>query len=208
MIVPAMTLQQILNELLEDYQSVKRRAGVQSDVLQNQLKRKHGHHETHAMKYKTGNKNEWSILMRIFPHQTQQLYYLESEDKYGKVAYQLDFYSGDKQPGIVKYNPHFFKRYRERQEIALTHPSEIVRHFFRHNMDRQVGQTEQNDDGTRFVNYVFTEGVGIGWIDLPSKIAVLKTYLPHHMLNNKQQRLADFITGTDDWEEFLNKLLE
>ena len=78
--------------------------------------------------------------------------------------------------------------------------------FFRHNFDTEIGQTQLLEDGTRLVNYVFPEGIGIGWHHEEKKIIHLKTFLPHHMLNKTQQSLVEYIKNHDDSEEFTTQL--
>ncbi len=202
MIVPAMTIDEVRHEMLYDFEAVSRKAHAQSLLVQGEMKRKGLHHEQRFIKYTSARKTEWTILYDIFTDHIHYIYYTEASDKRGKVAYQFLFDTRNRENGTIKYNTHFFKRYRERQNPQLNNPSEIIRYFFKHNFECAFGQTQVLEDNRRLANYVFTQGIGMGWVDWERRITNLKTFLPFHMLNKKQASFADYILHYEDGDEF------
>ena len=202
MIVPTMSLAEVHHEMLYDFEAVQRKACAQSKLMQQQMARKGLKHEQQCLKYTSARKTEWTILYNIFTNNIRYVIFTEATDKRGKVAYQFLFDPLNHENGIVKYNTHFFQRYRERQHPHLHNPSDIIRHFFKHNFECHIGQTQELKDGRRLTSYVFTEGVGMGWMNKDKRLVNLKTFMPHHMLSNKQQSFADFIVNYKDGDEF------
>ncbi len=206
MIVPAMTIEEVRHEMLYDFEAVNRKAHAHAQVVFQQMKRKGLSHEKQIIKYPSARKNEWVILYDIFPNNMHYIYYTEASDKRGRVAYQFLFDDKNHENGTIKYNTHFFKRYRERQNPKLNNPSELIRCFFKHNAECSFGQTQVLEDGRRLANYVFTEGIGMGWVNWETRITNLKTFLPFSMLNKTQESFADYILHYQDGDEFNMKI--
>jgi hypothetical protein len=203
MIVPAMTTEEVRQEILHDFESVWRKVMAHYKVMYQEMTRKHINNAVHTVKYKSARKTEWTLLYRLKNGQPQNTFYTEAVDKRGKVAYQFSRSANEWDAGIIKYNPHFFRRYRERVHPHITVPAEVIRHFFKHNFECVAGQTELLPDNTTLMNYVFQEGIGIGWHSPLKKIVHMKTFLPHEMLNQKQKSLVDYIRHHEDGEEFI-----
>lgn len=58
--------------------------------------------------------------------------YLIAEDSFGITAY--NFLMLQDIPFLIKYNAHFFKRYRERMGLGGIKPALVVKEFFRYNI--------------------------------------------------------------------------
>jgi hypothetical protein len=208
MIVPAMSTEEVRLELLHDLESVKRMMISRFKPIYQEVKRKHEEHQVRSVTYLSVRKNRWTLLYRFHGAQIGNTFYTDAVDKRGKVAFQFSKSNHQFDTGIIKYNPHFFRRYRERVNPHITNPSDVIKHFFKHNFQCNAGETETLPDETRLINYVFDEGIGIGWHTPAKKIVHMKTFLPHHMLNKTQQSWVDYIRHHDDGEEFRIKVRE
>ncbi len=202
MIVPSMSINEVYREVMTDFETVHRKAGVQGQIFQNEMLRKKRSHETRTINYKTAHFNEWHIMFRIFQHYIHQAFYVRSTDKRGPVTYGIQFNNDTGQKLLVKHNTHFFKRYNQRLQLNLEKPAEVIKHFFKHNFDREQAQSEVLANGRRLVQFVFSQGVGVGWQDDEKKLINIKTFIANDTLNKSQKSLVEFIKDHDDSEQF------
>jgi hypothetical protein len=207
MIVPSMTPEEVYAEVHRDADALLRKSNAQSFHLQDELKRKGMQHELRRLPYETPHHNKWTLLYRVTPNRTLRMFYLNSMDDRGPVFYSLDFENWDeKKIEVVKYNGHFLKRYRERMHPELVKPTDLVKCFFNYNENFSRGITEKLEDGSSLFAYMTGEGMSIGWHLAEKKFVHMKTFLPHHMLNDKQRSLAEHIMQYDDLEDFLSRV--
>lgn len=194
MIVPTMSPEEIRKQIEKDAASVQCRALWFSQLKEMEMRRRRIKKQTVKTKYKSGQHNEWNIVARMTPEETIHLLYTEAEDPRGKVAYQIAEIPELNELVLLKYNTHFFTRYREREALSLVHPSDIMHRFFKKNYDCKAGVTDMNREDSVIVNYIFQEGIGFGVLDTNLGITTMKTYLPHRMLNNKQKNTSKQIS--------------
>ena len=196
-----MTIEQIYGEVMQDYKTLSRKSHSQGFQFQQEMKRKRLSHEVRVITYKTPSFNNWNIMFSIYTDMIKNLYYLRSCDKRGTVTYSMEFMEdGEKQ--LIKINTHFFKRYNERLHLGMTQPGEVVKHFFKYNMENDKGQSQVLQNGKRLVEFVYPTGIGIGWQDDDKKVIHIKTFIANETLNKSQKNLAEFIKDHDDSEEF------
>jgi hypothetical protein len=159
-------------------------------MMRNQKK-----HEVCSITYKTMRRNEWNIVCQLTTRYMKTLYYVKSRDDKGAIAYNLYFLNmeGEEHLYLVKYSAHFFARYNERMELGFTDTSKIIRHFFRNNFDFDQGESEELDDGSRLLHFVFEDGIGIGWKDDDRKIICLKTFIANNTLTKNQRAIVENI---------------
>lgn len=209
MIVPSMNLNEVYEEMCADFEGVMRHSFVHGRLMQKELIRKGLGHQTIHIKHQTKSRNDWNILIRIFPHLVVNKPYLISEDKYGKVVYLLEMRDNYEVGMLIKYNTHFFTRYRERQPVTGTGAAELIKTFFKQNWDHQPGVRKTAEEDVYLFEVVYPQGIGLGWAEVDKNCITMKTYLPNHLLNDKQKSNADLIRGTDDAGEFSKmKLME
>ncbi len=205
MLVATMTATEIYGEIMRDFSSLWNRAHTSGKLFQQEMKRRGLQNEIRSLTYKTAHRNEWTILFNMHSKWIKTAFYLKSYDKVGVVAYLIQFInwgSENKYNHVVKHNSHFFKRYNERMELGLTDPAKVIKHFFRNNFESEIGQTELLDDGTRYIHFIYNEGIGIGWQDDEKKTIQMKTFISNKTLSEKLRSLAEHIKYGDDSEEF------
>lgn len=203
-----MTTEEVLREITHDYNAVMSKARSLDKIIHQEMRRSGLKHQTRLVKYKSNRNNVWSIVSHFNESQNvKHIFFTETHDKRGKVAYQyVHNRFTNTVSGVLKFNSHFFQRYRERQQPKLSNETEVIRHFFRHNMDCRLASQEVLENGTVLVSYVLNEGVGMGWLSPEKHIGHVRTFIPHHMLSEKQESIADRIKDTEDFKEFRIKL--
>ena len=206
MIVSTMQLEEVHKEMLRDYTMVERKANIQGELFQKEMYRKKLQHEIRTTIYKSKYNNTWTIVFRIFPNYIHTAFYIEANDNSGKVAFLLQFRDNSETIWLVKYNSHFFKRYRERCQPGIVESSQLIKYYFRHNFDTDQAKSQKFEDGTQLLQHVSNEGLGIGWQDEAKKVIHLKTFLPHHMLNKGQQDLISYLKNYNDEDEFTSSI--
>lgn len=65
-----------------------------------------------------------------------------------------------------------------------------------------MGQTEELPDSTRLLNFIYDEGIGIGWYNANSDDYLIKTFIANEMLNKTQQGLRAYLLNESDAKEF------
>ncbi|MBL0308450.1 MAG: hypothetical protein IPP77_01785 [Bacteroidetes bacterium] len=193
MIVPTMSPEEIFEQMERDFGSVLRKSLCFSNLKRMEMMRNRLKRQTLKTRYKTKLHNEWNIISRLTTESIGLSYYIESEDRSGKIAYQIGGFAQTDAMLMLRYNAHFFSRYREREELEHISPNQVVARFFKNNWENKAGVTEVDKSGALIVNYVFKEGVGVGAMNAKTGITTMRTYLPHFMLNNKQKNRAKHI---------------
>jgi hypothetical protein len=205
MIVPSMTPEEVYAEVLRDSKSLLAKSNAESFHLQDELKRKGLQSQFRRVQYETAHHNKWTLLFRVFPSHTMRMFYTNSMDSRGHVVYSMDFIeSNEKQIEVSKYNGHFWRRYRERLYPELTKQTDLVKNYFNYNQDFSRALKEELEDGSMLLAYITAEGMSIGWHLKEKKFVHMKTFLPTHLLNQKQQSLVGHILQNDDAESFLS----
>jgi hypothetical protein len=153
MIVPAMTNKEIYCQLLEDYALLERRSYLQAGIFQQEMFRKKLRSEVRVITYKTAHHNEWNILFRISTDTIHKVFYLRTCDKIGTVSYHIEFTEGGEKH-LVKHNTHFYQRYNERMKLNLSIPADVIKHFFKYNIDYDAGLSEVTENGQQLIEFV------------------------------------------------------
>ena len=91
---------------------------------------------------------------------------------------------------LLVYNGHLFTRYRERMNLTITDPIEIIKQFFLHNYAEPVFREFDNKDENGGIPFMTVEKDGylVGSIQhYPNNITwtVHRTFIPHLNANNK-----------------------
>jgi len=196
MLVSTMTPQEISNELLNDLLTVERKAKVHRNLLFKQMLRKRLEREMCTISYKTPKNNEWNIIFQLYTGHSRTAYYVKSRDSNGTIVYSVQFFNhGDEHEErcIIKYTTHFLQRYNERMELGFGELSKVIKYFFRNNLEMEMGQSQQLDDGTRCTQFIFPDGIGLGWRDESARITCLKTFVANSTLTKTQQNMAHCI---------------
>jgi hypothetical protein len=202
MIVPAMNIDEVYRQVMDDYNEMYRKAAAQSNFLRLDMMRRKLDHEVKVITCKTTRNNNWNIMFRIFTHGVQLVFYLRSNDKRGPVTYNIQFLKATGEKQVIKHNTHFFQRFNERLKLNLKSPADTIKHFFKYNLEYELSQTEPLPNGRKLVQFIYTSGIAIGWQDETGKLVHVKTFVSTDMLTTQQKSLADFIRYHKDGEQF------
>lgn len=189
MIVPTMSPEEIYREIIEDGMDIMRMFNVKVIYMKQQMIRTKKSRWAETIHLKSRRQNSWSISVDLSSFTKLCAFYLKAEDKNGLVAYSWFF--AHELPVVTRFNPHFFKRYRERMQLEEVNPHQIIKQFFKHNPVFTPAYSEQDEKGVMLSAFRMKEGMGMGrtWADTP--IVEVKTFLPHRMLNKSQAELAN-----------------
>lgn len=189
MIVTSMTPEEICTEIFEDSVDVMRMFNIKATYMLKQMVRTKNFRWVETIHLKSRKQNNWSLSVD-FSHQSSLCaFYLKTEDKSGLVAYSWFFIN--ELPVIIRFNPHFFKRYRERMQLEEVNPHHIIKRFFRQNTSFSQAYSEKDENGVMMSAFRMKDGLGFGrtWAGTP--VVEIKTFLPHEMLSKNQSVLAD-----------------
>ncbi|MEI9933353.1 MAG: hypothetical protein WDM71_00490 [Ferruginibacter sp.] len=186
---------------MQDFEALSRKSYAQGILFYQEMLRKRLKREMRVITYKTAHHNEWNIMYRIFTDSVHKLFYLRTYDKVGPVTYHIEFRS-DGEMHLVKQNTHFYQRYNERMKLNLSKSTDVIKHFFKHNNDYDVGITETTENGLQLIQFVYTNGIAVGAFHIEAKMIHIKTFISNDILTNRQKTLIDFIKYHDEGEQF------
>ncbi len=209
MIVLSMKTEEIYQEIMRDYISVKRKGYTEGMMLNQERRRKKQATLFRIVSYKTPHLNQWQIVISADAIGIKRGFYLKSRDSRGLAVYMIQFLNGgthEEEKFVIKYNQHFFDRYNERMGLGLSETSRVIAHFFKYNLEYVMGETEMLENGICALHFVFPQGMGIGWKDVARKTIHVKTFIPNETMSKKLLSLAEHIKNSGDDSEFFIKV--
>jgi len=204
MIVPSMTSEELVKEILNDETFVKRKVIHLIKRLRREAIKSRNKHLTRYYNYKSPQKNDWLI-------------YLENNSgiqRFVMIVYYLDekginaiTSSSDKEL-IIHYSSHFLERYNERffkQENFSK--LDVLKQFIPKNHISTHGFLEHLSTGQITIFTRFKDGVGLGVYETINnkKFISLKTYISEDMIKDSQKEPFDSLTEyfKKHWGKFL-----
>ena len=206
MIVLSMKPEEIYQEIMRDYVSVKRKAHMEGMILNEERRRKKQAVLFRIVSYKTPHLNQWQIIISTDAIGIKRGFYLKSRDSRGLAVYMIQFINGgthEEEKLVIKYNQHFFDRYNERMGLGLTDTSKVIAYFFKYNLDYDIGESEILENGICALHFVYPQGMGIAWKDVARKTIHVKTFIPNETMSKKLLSVAEHIKNSGDSDEFL-----
>lgn len=194
MIVSTMNVEEIRAEVFRDLPSVLANSSFHSPAFVRWLYRSGQLYMTTIKEYVTMRKNKWLLVFRVNRKESvmsQALPFYDDKGYLVAVPYKVD-----DEKYLCIFTGHFFQRFDERMKFNLVQPPAITQKFFRRNEVELADHAEselQNDDNKQAVFVNFKDGVGLGIIELNKRLMTIKTFLPHDMLKEPQQRLVEHI---------------
>lgn len=202
MIVPAMNAMELYKEITEDGQTVMRMITTKIHMRTHLMKRTHNFKWAETLHIKTTRNNNWSVIINFDMLKRDMNMYVKAEDKQGITAF--NFLMVKDVPCLIKYNAHFFKRYRERMLLTETKPDHILKRFFKHNIHITPAYSEKTDDGTMMAVISLPEGMGLGRFSESSPITEMKTFIAHDTLNKNQRDLIQTLREDESYRQHLS----
>jgi len=199
MLVPAMTPLEIYKEIVEDGTSVLRTITTKMHIQTLVMKRTNQFKWVETLHLKSQRNNNWSVVINIQPGMKDINFYVKTDDKQGLTAYSV--FMMQEIPMLIKYNAHFFKRYRERMELEETKPDQVLKKFFKNNVRLTPAYSEKADDGTMMAVVSLPDGLGLGRFSESSPITEMKTFIAHSTLNKGQRELVKMLNEDESYQE-------
>lgn len=185
MLVPSMTLQEIKNSLILDYQrELKMKLTGIYLSAEGKWFRNGRKAFAETVSFVTKSKNHWRISVQMDNRGAYSVTpYLIAYDNVGIKAFHFIDPLGS--GALLYFNTHFFKRYRERRKIDIEKPEDVVKHFFKHN-PHIIPYRYQDTDGTQKLFIPFDNGVGLGKFNEAVSAFEFKTFVDDDLLRQEQ----------------------
>ena len=201
MLVPNMTWEEIIAEVNSDYIAMLQLMNYKIRNIGFRMQRLGEVSFTETFHMKSERMNDWTIILNITPFNKEFSFFLKSYDRHGVVAYRIAM-EGD---GfiLIKYNSHFFRRYRERMNLDIVKPEQVMKHFFKNNMDEKHATSDEHENGARLAFFSYPNGMGIGRFDAQKNVVHMKTFITKELFNDQQKRMFEFMESENSSEDVL-----
>jgi hypothetical protein len=199
MLVPAMSPMEIYKEIVEDGVNVMRTVTTKMHIQAHVMKRTNQFKWVETLHIKSARNNHWSVTINITGTVKNVNMYVKTDDKQGLTAYSVLMLQ--EIPMLIKYNAHFFKRYRERMFLEETKPDQVLKKFFRNNIHITPAYSEKAEDGTIMAAISLPEGMGLGRFSDSSPITEMKTFIAHGTLNKGQRELIQMLNEDESYQD-------
>ena len=186
MIVPGMTLPEIRQAVLKDFQSELRNKLNSIMVTHKRKWQLNGGRDTlETILFPVKSKNDWRIIIECSAFGAVGMAYLVSYADTGITAsYLCTAFDG---LSFMHFNPHFFQRYRERLKLTIEKPEELVKTFFKKNRHLFPGFLD-TEDGSKQMFVPLRGGVGLGLHHPTDDIYEFKTFVDDSLLKENQKK--------------------
>ena len=195
MIVPSMSKEEIIKEILFDFEMVKRKSEyVIKDLISELSKTKKFPFEK-AFDYVTPKtKNKWIYIIQLKTKNDIFQTFVNYHDT--SIGIRAGLMMTNKE--IVFFTGHLFKRFAEREKLDIASPIDKMKRFFTQNPVLNYDVLEKFDDGAREIIGRVKTGVVLG-IRNKKNILVCNTYLSNEMLRNDQTLIANSLKAEIDY---------
>jgi hypothetical protein len=194
MIVPGMTLPEIRQSVLKDYQSELRNKLNSITVTHQRKWQVNGCRDTlETILFPTKSKNDWRIIIECTSFGASTMAYLVSYNTIGITASFLC--TAFDSLSFMHFNTHFFKRYKERLKLKIEKPEELVKTFFKKNRHLFPGFLDM-EDGSKQLFVPLRGGVGLGIHHPDDDIYEFKTFVDDSLLKENQRKRIEEINTT------------
>ncbi|MGI6322608.1 MAG: hypothetical protein ACOXZO_04735 [Bacteroidales bacterium] len=203
MIVPSMTLEELVNEILSDKQIVIRKSLHLTEKLRREAIKTRNKKLYRFYEYKSKQKNNWLILIDYNSGDPLILSVVHYLNNFGLNAVSI---LSDKKT-LVHYSAHFLERFNERflKQENLS-KLDVLKQFLPQN---NIATYDFIPDSGEFKNRVFArfkDGIGLGIYEKlwNNKMIFLKTYISPEMIKKCQNKEYISITAAfqEHWNEF------
>jgi hypothetical protein len=200
MIVPSMNLFEIRNALIKDYErEIMLKCKNLKLIYKGKWERNGRKDFTETVPYVSTTKNKWYLIVTCKEGRISFNPYVISYDHVGIIA--LNFLFGFQTHKVMYFNTHFFKRYRERLQLNIEKPEDLVKYFFRKNAV-MLPSYYPMEDGTSQLFCWLGNGVGLGkhFQDAKGEIHQFKTFVDNSLLREDQkEQIVQIWQDTLDW---------
>lgn len=186
MLVPSMTLQEIKHALITDYsREMKLKFKGLHVCIRGKWLRNGQKDFIETISHISKSRNHWRIIVQMKGQFASIMPYMVAYDHVGITASHITDPSGSME--MLNFNTHFFKRYRERMNLDIEKPEEVVKYFFKRN-PRVITGYYPMPDGTNQLFCPINGGVGLGYYHEESGVLQFKTFVDDSLLRENQKR--------------------
>jgi hypothetical protein len=186
MIVSSMSYIEIRKEVDNDIVFVKKKSIHVIAELEKKMKKNKLKTITHIYDYNSPNKNKWLVKIEIGLKNVASsfLTYFYIDNKIAAVQVLDARY-------LLYYTTHFFKRYKERMNLDIAKPEELIRQYFSDSTNfvpQLLGVTEN------YLLKIFIlckHGAILGNIHTDSSICKMNTFITTDMLKTDQVEMEN-----------------
>jgi hypothetical protein len=206
MILPSMNSEELVREIMKDYQIVNRKGKYELEKLRRPALKSRTRHIQRIYDYKSKNHNNWIIFCDYDMKDPLWYVIVHFVDKWGLQAYLVD----EKQRVLYHYSGHFLERFNERflHETELS-KTEILKRYFLRNASAYI---QVVPDTEKYQNPVFgrcKEGIILGYVELSGLYSIIhaKTFIANDMIFENQQAKFDYSSKLYKlfWDEVYKK---
>ncbi|MDQ6902232.1 MAG: hypothetical protein M3139_04355 [Bacteroidota bacterium] len=199
MIVPNMSLSEIRKSVFDDFAcEINSKIHALKITYYGKWIRNGRKDFVETIRFPARSKNNWRITVASDKNGVQAIPYLISYNNIGITASQI---SSDFDPmPLMHFNTHFFKRYRQRGNIAIEKPEDLVKFFFRKNVVLLPCYFAR-ENGTQQLFTPLAGGVGLGDYHEDANICEFKTFVDNSLLRQDQKDQIDTI-----WADTITEL--
>lgn len=184
MIVPSMTLPEIRQSVLKDYETEVRSKLNAISITHKRKWITNGRRESReTILFPAKSKNDWRITIQISELGVSTFPYLISYNDIGITASHLC--TAWEPISFMYFKTHFFQRYKERSKLNIEKPEELVKTFFKKNLHLFPSYYDM-EDGRKQVFVPLTGGVGLGVYHPEDDIYEFKTFVDNSLLKENQ----------------------
>jgi hypothetical protein len=184
MLVPNMSLPERKKFILQDYEKELKRKIEQLQIIHKRDWIKNNRQNSvKTIHYKTESNNLWHFIIECTKVNAHVTPYFSYYDEKGITASHLATWL-DPSP-FMHFSTHFFKRFRERMNLNIVKPEELVKYFFRKNT-YLVPANYRRKDGTYQLFAPLYGGVGLGNYHEQDDFFEFKTFIDDNRLTKWQ----------------------
>jgi len=206
MILPSMNSEELVREIMKDYQIVNRKGKYELEKLRRPALKSRSRHVQRIYDYKSKNNNNWIIFCDYDikdPFWYVLVYFVD------KLGLQADLVDENKRV-LYHYSGHFLHRFNERflHETELS-KIEILKRYLLKNASAYI---EVLPDTEKYQNPVFgksREGVVLGNVEIQGLYSIIhvKTFIADNMIFENQQAKFDYTSERYKryWDEVYKK---
>jgi hypothetical protein len=182
MIVPSMSNEEIIKELLHDVDIVTRKAEYLHDELKRLLIKSKEYPFTKTYEYVTPkSKNNWIFILEI--KSKKESFATAINYHYTDIGLRAAMITSTK--SIVFYTGHFFTRYAEREALNLPNPVDKMKKFFTMNPHTNFKVERKLEEGVFELFGTASTGVLLGK-KVSHNLMIINTYLSNELLKGNQ----------------------
>ncbi len=181
MIVSSMTYDEIRKEVQNDIDLVFKKSTHVIAELERKMRREKLKKYIHVYDYNSKNKNKWIVKIDMGPKDVARTFmtYFYVDNKI--VAVQVI-----DSAFLLYYTTHFFKRYKERLNLDIINPEDIIRNYLTGSSNFVPKVLEIVDDKLMKMYIVGKQGTILGTLHTNCGICKMNTFLSPDLLKTDQ----------------------